>query len=326
MSFTPPPPGASREELEAALAAPTSFLREASGLNGGEPIPGLADCDLEAALDGARHEFVRHRGLAVHLEIHEAARGAPTVVIHHGLGDHVRRFTPLAGMLAEAGFNTVALDRPGHGLSQGHRGHCPLPWALDLVDSSVAFARSRFGGPVILLGDSLGGITLWYALTLEVDADAVLCHCIGHPEVDLDSSMRWKQPLMKASGTLLPKAPIPVRHIADYDEVALEPATQKAFDSERDDVFNFKVTAGSAASYIGFRPGIPWARVTTPAAVWIGAEDRMVTPEFTRRSYEREHPPGAELDELAGMGHQVFLDHLAAAFPRFLDWTDRALA
>jgi alpha-beta hydrolase superfamily lysophospholipase len=291
-----------------------------------EPIPGLAGVDLDAALEGAEHEFVSYRDLSVHLELHLAGPDSPTVVFHHGLGDHVRRFTPLAGRLAGAGFNVVAVDRPGHGLSQGRRGHCPLPWALDVVDASVRYARDRFGGPVILLGDSLGGITLWYSLTRGLDADAVLCHCIAHPEVDVDSSMRWKRPLMTALGKIAAKAPVPVRRIADYDHVALEPRTQAAFDSERDEVFNFRVTAGSAASYFNFRPDRPWSRIETPVAVWIGAEDRLVTPEFTRRAYEREHPPGATYSELPGQGHQVFLDHLDQSFPRLIDWIDSALS
>ena len=325
MSFAVPAPDSGREALEAALAAPTGFLLDAAGLNGAEPMPGLAGCDLEAAIAGAEHEFIAWRSLAVHLEVHPAAQGAPTFVIHHGLGDHVRRFTPLAGRLADAGFNVVAMDRPGHGLSEGHRGHCPLSWALEVVEASIRYARERFDGPVILLGDSLGGITLWYALTREIDADAVLCHCIGHPEVHHDPSMRWKAPVMKASAAVFGKAPIPVRHIADYSAVALDPRTQAAFDDERDDVFNFTATAASAASYLGFRPDRPWGEITIPTTVWIGAEDRMVTADYTRRCYERATPPNSSLEVLAGMGHQVFLDHLDAAYPRLLGWVDATL-
>lgn len=327
MAFTPPPPGSSREQLEQALAAPTGFLREAAGLDGAEPMRGLEGCDLERALSKAEHDFIRHRDLGVHLEVHEGGgRGEPTFVIHHGLGDHVRRFTPLAGRLAEAGYNVVAVDRPGHGLSEGHRGHCPLPWALDVVDTSVRYSRDRFDGPVLALGDSLGGITLWYALTRELDADAVLCHCIGHPDVHHDPSMRWKGPLIKAFGRIAPRAPIPVRQIADYDNVALDARTQASFDDEADDVFDFTVTAGSAGSYVGFSPDLPWREVTTPVAVWIGADDLLVTPEFTRRSFEREAPPAATLTELPGQGHQTFLDHLADSFPPLTRWADGVLA
>lgn len=324
MSFSPPAPGAGREQLEEALRTPTSFLRQAAGLDGTtEPMPGLAGCDLEAALAGAEHDFIRYRDLAVHLEVHEAAdRDAPCLVIHHGLGDHVRRFTPLAGRLAEAGVNVVAVDRPGHGLSQGHRGHCPLPAALAVVESSIRHARERFGGPVLLLGDSLGGITLWYALTHEIDADGVLCHCIAHPEVHHDPSMRWKGPLTRALGRVAPKAPVPVRQIADYDHVALDPRTQAAFDAGSDEVFNFTATAASVASYVGFRPRRPWRELTTPAAVWIGAADRMVTPEMTRTAFERAAPPDATYTELPGQGHQVFLDHLAESFPPLVEWIE----
>src|SRR5204863_31626 len=82
---------------------------------------------------------------------------------------------PSAGRLCDEGFNVVAIDRPGHGLSEGRRGDCSIDQILDLVEASVAYARRRFGGPVALAGSSLGGIIGWYALTREPDVEAVVC-------------------------------------------------------------------------------------------------------------------------------------------------------
>src|SRR5439155_17946611 len=130
----------------------------------------------------------------------------------------VRRMPPLAARLSAEGFNVVMMDQPGHGVSEGRRGHCPLGWALELVDQGVGWARERFRGPVVLLGDSLGGITLWYALTRDPDAEAVVCHCISHPDVRHDRSMAVKAPLMKAGARLRPYAPVPVTQLADYSQ------------------------------------------------------------------------------------------------------------
>jgi pimeloyl-ACP methyl ester carboxylesterase len=65
--------------------------------------------------------------------------------------------------------------------------------------------------------------------------------------------------------------------------------------------------------------------VTTPTLVLIGAQDRMVTPEFTRAAFERAHPPSAEYVTVAGAGHQLFLDDLGAALRPLLDWAARTL-
>lgn len=311
----------SHEQIEGPLGPVTDQLR-ADAARG----EGLAGVDLEAALERAEHVFVPFRELRVHLEVHEAGGGRPTLVVQHGLGDHARRFTPLAARLHGDGWNVVLVDRPGHGVSEGARGHCPLPWALDLVELTARYARERFGGPVAMLGDSLGGITCWYALTREPDIDAAVCHCIGHPDVHHQASMRWRAPLMRAIGRVVPGAPISVHQIADYDNVAIVPSTQSFFDEQRDIAFNFRASAASVASYLRFAPARPWQRVEIPVRVEIGELDAMVTPEFTRASFERDHPPGAEFDVVPGAGHQLYLDHLDIAYPRLLGWLERAVA
>ena len=312
-----PPP---RPEAERLLEIPTRLILEARERN-----PALAALDLEASLEALEHRWLPYKGLQIHLEAHPGKPGAPTFVIAHGLGDHARRHLPLATALAEHGYGAIAVDRRGHGISEGRRGDATLEADLDVLELAIAHARAAGDGPVVLLGDSLGGIMSWYLLTREPDVEAVVCHCIGHPEVLPDPSLRYKQPLLRALGRIAPRAPVSVRQIADYDHVALDPVTKDYFDREVDELFNFKVTARSVASYMGFRPGIPWERVTTPALVMIGARDGMVTPEFTRAAYERAHPRGAEFITVDRAGHQLFLDDLGSALGPLLDWTARTL-
>jgi pimeloyl-ACP methyl ester carboxylesterase len=304
-----------------------SLLETSTGLvlDARERNPALAALDLERQLATLEHAWAPYRGLAVHLELHGDDRQAPTVVVAHGLGDHSRRHLGLAAALGERGFNSLLVDRLGHGISEGRRGDATLESDLGVLEMAIAIARSRSRGPVILLGDSLGGIMSWYLLTREPDVDAAVCHCVGHPEVVPDPSFKRKAPLMRALGRLLPYAPVSVRQIADYDHVAIDPQTKRYFDEQVDGLFNFSVTARSIASYIGFRPGIAWERVTTPALILIGAEDRMVTPELTRRALEHARPPGATYVEVPGAGHQLFLDDLGAAIEPLAGWMTEAI-
>jgi lysophospholipase len=48
---------------------------------------------------------------------------APAVAILHGLGDHSGRWERVGSTLAARGFAAFALDLPGHGRSEGKRGH-----------------------------------------------------------------------------------------------------------------------------------------------------------------------------------------------------------
>jgi len=85
---------------------------------------------------------------------------APAVAIVHGLGDHSGRWERVGRTLASRGFAAYALDLPGHGKSEGRRGHV-RSWD----DYRLALTRwievlrqddgaRRWG----LLGHSLGGL------------------------------------------------------------------------------------------------------------------------------------------------------------------------
>jgi UDP-glucose 4-epimerase len=309
------------EVIERMLEIPTAWLREAAAT-----LPGLAGFGLDATLERLEHAWIEHRGERIHLEVHEAGDPRATVVYAHGLGDHARRSTPLGGALADAGLNAVLIDRRGHGISEGRRGDATLDTDLAVVELALDYARERFGSPLVLMGDSLGGIMSWYLLTREPDVDAVVCHCINHPDVHNDPALRWKAPIMRALAKVAPTLRIPVDQIADYSEVALEPLTGRYFTERPDRLFNFRVTLRSVASYAAFEPRLEWERVTTPVLVMIGDDDRMVSREHTERCLERARPPRATFLPLPGMGHQLFLDHLADALPPAIDWIERALA
>jgi alpha-beta hydrolase superfamily lysophospholipase len=316
------PGGPPDDELaERMLELPTALIREA-----GERNPAVAELDLDAELERLDHEWLPYRGELIHLEAHRVDDSAPSFVVVPGLGDHARRHLALATALAARGFNSLLVDRSGHGISEGRRGDAPLETDLGVLELAIGHARRGASGPVVLLGDSLGGIMAWYLLTREPDVEAAVCHCIGHPEVHHDPSFRFKAPLMRALGRVAPFTRIPVRQIADYEQVALDPVTKRYFTDEVDKLFNFHVTARSAASYLGFRPGIEWRRVQTPALVLIGGADAMVTPEFTRRALERDRPPRAEFVEIEGAGHQLFLDDLGATIDPVVAWVQAALA
>lgn len=100
----------------------------------------------------------------------------PAVVIAHGFAGSQQLMYPFAVTLARNGFTAVTFDFPGHGqntqplqgeLLEQERRSEQLSAALDQV---VAQARSQTGGPVGLLGHSMG-------------AEAVVRYAQAHPEI-----------------------------------------------------------------------------------------------------------------------------------------------
>ncbi len=94
-----------------------------------------------------------------------AARGVVCVV--HGLGDHAGRFERVGRALSARGIAVHSLDLPGHGRSDGPRGHI-RGWA-EFRDALAALVSRVHGDadprPLGLLGHSMGAlVTLDWAM------------------------------------------------------------------------------------------------------------------------------------------------------------------
>ena len=87
----------------------------------------------------------------------DGARG--TIVIVHGLGEHIGRYAHVAASLNGSGWSVVGVDHRGHGRSPGERGRLVRDDDLLFDLAAVADAvRGEVDGPVVLLGHSLGGL------------------------------------------------------------------------------------------------------------------------------------------------------------------------
>jgi alpha-beta hydrolase superfamily lysophospholipase len=82
-----------------------------------------------------------------------------SVLIVHGLGEHIGRYGHVAAALNAAGWPVTGYDQRGHGRSEGERGVLPRPQDL-LIDLARAIdgVRAEHPGPLVLLGHSMGGL------------------------------------------------------------------------------------------------------------------------------------------------------------------------
>jgi UDP-glucose 4-epimerase len=294
-------------------------------------VPGLAKAldgpsDIDRMAKRVEHVLMPYQDKQIHLEVQPSGDGAPTVVFSPGIGGYSRFYLPVLGKLCDEGFNVVGIDRPGHGLSEGRRGDCTIDQILDVLEEAVRYSRDRFGGPVVIMGSSLGGIISWYALTREPDVDAVICHNIAHPSIFHEASMRPKVAALKRLARISPYAGVPIKRLADFDAVALSPEVLDYFRSETDRIWSWRISARSAASLFEYEPPVAWSKVETPVLVLVGGADDMVTAAFTERVVTATRAPNAELRVLEGLGHMLFQDHLAEVLPLVLDWTSKTLA
>ena len=95
-------------------------------------------------------------GTALFTREWQPAHSRGTVVLVHGLGEHIGRYAEVAENLQRAGWRVVGFDHRGHGQSPGPRGDTPQPLAL-LEDLACVIDATRQSGPLVLLGHSMGG-------------------------------------------------------------------------------------------------------------------------------------------------------------------------
>ncbi|MFT4220161.1 MAG: alpha/beta hydrolase [Microbacterium sp.] len=154
----------------------------------------MADTPTEpAALADREHPaaertFTDAHGVEIVYDVY-VADGVPrgVVQISHGVGEHARRYTALAGALAAAGFTVYADDHRGHGRTGmrqhggdaaklgklgvgGHRAAVAAVWQL-----TQRIRDENPGLPLILIGHSWGSFLAQILLNQHPDAyDAVV--------------------------------------------------------------------------------------------------------------------------------------------------------
>ena len=98
-------------------------------------------------------------GLALRGREWPLAGAKGSIVIVHGLGEHIGRHEHVAAFLNGRGWRVVAYDLRGHGGSEGERGrlHTADDLLVDLAQVLDA-VRAEHPGRLVLLGHSLGGL------------------------------------------------------------------------------------------------------------------------------------------------------------------------
>ena len=142
-------------------------------------------------------------------------RGAgPTILLLHGFSDSADTWRPLLAELADRGRQAVAVDLPGFG-EAGPLERAPV---LPQLDEFTAALVEQVGGPVVLVGNSMGGLTVLRAAEKGLPAVAAYAALspagLGfHRSFDrMDEVLARLRPLLKVAY----RAPVPAPVVRAY--------------------------------------------------------------------------------------------------------------
>lgn len=235
-----------------------------------------------------------------------------TVLLVHGLGEHIGRYVHVAARLNAAGWHVVGYDQRGHGASEGPRGALAheddlLVDLARVVDAVHAQAHSR--GPFVLLGHSMGGlVAARFALGALPGQHAIWARRIdalvlSSPALDIGMNA-FQKGLLAVLGPLAPG--LAVGNGLKPPWISRDPAVVRAYktdprvhDRVTPRLVRFMVDGGAAV-----RTAAPSWQMPT-LLMWAG-RDRCVVPEGSAR-FAAAAPPGlVTAREFAPLFHEIF--------------------
>ena len=267
-------------------------------------------------------------GLSGPLAVYDwpAPEGPPRgrVLLVHGLGEHMGRYTHVAEQLRSWGFAVRGYDHYGHGRSAGPRGdmvdaRCLMGDLACMIDVTrqLSLAQDK---PLILLGHSLGGLIAANAVATQLrPIDGLV---MSSPA--LATSANIVQKILLA---LLPKlAPhLCVDNGLKPEFVARDPQVVQAYVA--DPLVHRRISAGLAQWIVQQGPltlakAADWAHWQVPTLLMYAQADRLVDPAGSAQ-FAMQAPACVEARGFDGMYHEIFNDpDKALVFDCLKAWLD----
>ncbi|NMC52720.1 MAG: alpha/beta hydrolase [Chloroflexi bacterium] len=241
------------------------------------------------------------------------------VVLVHGLGEHSGRYTHLASYLTEHGIAVYSFDLPGHGQSQGSKGHIPSYAFVSrmLTQFCAAVSKDQPEIPLILYGHSLGGaLVLYHLLTHPDGVNAAVVTSPGLIPANPPSAATLLMARLLAN--ILPAGTI--SNQLDLTGLSRDPQVVQAY---RDDPLTH--------DRVSFALGLDlikkgeWilenaSTLSVPILLMVGSADRLVNPDPVIR-FAQASPRYTTLKLWDGFYHELHNEpEKDAVFQTMLDW------
>jgi alpha-beta hydrolase superfamily lysophospholipase len=197
------------------------------------------------------------------------------IVLVHGIAEHCGRYERTGDLLARAGFFVRSYDLIGFGGTGGPRGDID-EWSRyhDQIQRHMAWARAQ-GGPVILMGHSMGGnLALGYVLSGRPAPDLLVLSAPG-----LGGGAGWQRAIAGVGAKMTPTVAVP--NILKGEQLSRDPAVGEAYFS--DPLMYRKTTPRLGAALFRSMDELKEsaAELDIPTLVLHGTADTIVPPQST---------------------------------------------
>lgn len=256
--------------------------------------------------------------LALYHWPHPGKRIKASVMLVHGLGEHMGRYNHLAYVLHQAGYEVMAYDHMGHGLSSGLSGDIDQSNRLTEDLKTVIAYMHNTESKLVLLGHSMGGLVVARAVAEHPDiADAVV----------------MSSPALAAYTTLLDKLLLSVlphwfAHVRVDNKLELNWLSRDAQvvrEYRQDKRVHKKISSGLAAWIIdqgklALKEAAAWHK---HALLLYAGQDRLVNPKGSAEFAQSVSKEYLQTHCFNVMYHEIFNDpERTIVFSKLIEWLD----
>ena len=263
------------------------------------------------------------------LSIWRGKRGAPCVVFLPGTMTHPLFYEEFPDGLSQAGFNVVGVHFRGHGKSPRINRLFSFDDLVEDCLHAVSYAAERFGGKVLVLGSSQGGVLAMVLAGTDERIGVVFAHNVLDPSMPESLRVtrfpRWSQPLyhaipraMNAAARMLPRLPVPLGFYLDDQKVFGDEWTREQFYSDPLSLTSYPLyflASLLSADMSLFRSGA----IRCPVVVIASTGDKLFPFDYTRRVFETIVAPRKEMLVFELDRHLIFNERVDEVLPRLVE-------
>src|SRR6056297_1775223 len=228
-----------------------------------------------------------------------------SVLIIHGLGEHIDRYERFARELNEHRLNVYGFDNLGHGKSGGIRGYTSIEDTFKIIDIMLKKISSDVPGiPVALFGHSLGGlIGLRY---LQEKPNRFYCAAISAPAIILDEETKKRMEKNAPLARLLPF--VTLDNNIKHEDISRNQTEVVAYSSDK--LVHPKVSLKLALSiHKNVKTVIEKvAAIKTPLLLLKGMSDNVVPPDNIDDFFNRIGSENKVISKYSGAYHETIYD------------------
>jgi pimeloyl-ACP methyl ester carboxylesterase len=268
---------------------------------------------------------IPYKETELHLDVYETSKEVPTIVFVHGTGSYAAHYTLFLQMLADSGFNVIALDSIGHGRSGGERGVFTMADFIGNVSAAVSYALERYNDRIGAMGTSQGGEVVFVSAWEDERIKSVACHNIllaAKLSLNLKMRVLGQSALVGFLMRFLPDFKYPLERAFDWSKVFLNPATLE--EKRRDPLTLWHYSFKSYRTVFTYKPRKPLSEMRTPILIVNGERDEIIPPEHCLKAFKLLPGP-KELVIVPHAAHQLVVDYPETLLPIVSGWFKRTL-